>query len=252
MPTYTQNLTFGAVAGTLPTKQSDGTNVNARYDGYGHSFMQPMGDWRHNLNAAGAYFSIFDATLDVATTIAGHAAPVLADIDATLVKGTVFLRNIATSTTKRWHLDWLRIHVKTAGANGTSAMWAAQMGTTTRYTSGGTALTVSNTNMSASNDTSALLTALGGPIVIAAENATTRRIGHGLIRDGIEVAGDSKTFVFGGNPLLSTVEAASGTHDVVNMPPVSLGAGDEFILGIAAVAQNVAGVYGITAGAYYI
>lgn len=241
---------FGAVATSPQTLALDGTTSPVRLSGYGEQFNVPM-PWRHVQNRDGTYFSFFDATLDLATTIAGHAAPVLADVDATLVKGTVFLRNISSSTTKKWHLDWLRIHVKTAGANGTSALYAMQMGTTTRYTSGGTALTVSNTNMDASNDTSATLTALAGPVVIAAENATTRRVLHGVLRDGIEVAGDQKLFIFGGDPAASPAEAASGTCDVINCPPVCLGSGAEFILGLGAVAQSVAGVYGISGGLYY-
>ena len=139
----------------------------------------------------------------------------------------------------------------TAGANGTSALWAMQIGTTTRYTSGGTDLTVSNPNTESSATLTSVLTAKAGPIVIAAENATSRRIGHGVLRDGIEVAGDSKLFVFGGDPIQSTVEAASGTFDAINAPPVVLGSGGEFMLGLAGVAQSVAGIYGVSGGGYW-
>lgn len=246
-----QHLLYGSVGSTLPTSQNDGTNINSRYSNYGEAYVLPVMPWRHALAREGSYFTFFDATLDLATTVAGHAAPVLADIDATLVKATLFLRNESTNTSKKFHLDWIKIHVKTAGANGTSALWAMQIGTTTRYTSGGTDLTVSNPNTESSATLTSVLTAKAGPIVIAAENATSRRIGHGVLRDGIEVAGDSKLFVFGGDPIQSTVEAASGTFDAINAPPVVLGSGGEFMLGLAGVAQSVAGVYGVSGGGYW-
>ena len=46
----------------------------------------------------------------------------------------------------------------------------------------------------------------------------------GLVqRDGIEVAGDTMTFLFGHDPIAtSNAEAASGTHDLIHLPPVVL------------------------------
>ena len=57
--------------------------------------------------------------------------------------------------------------------------------------------------------------------------------------------------MFGGDPIQSTVEAASGTFDAINAPPVVLGSGGEFMLGLAGVAQSVAGVYGVSGGGYW-
>jgi hypothetical protein len=255
MPAYTQNQLFGSVASTRPTKQSDGTLVNARYDGYGAAHVIPTMPWRHAQALDGAYYSFFSATLDVATTEAGHAAPVLADVDATLVKAVAFLRNIGTGNyaNKKIVLDWMKIHTVLAGANGTSSFWHAQIGTTTRYTSGGVALTVASTNTDVASAASDIVTAYNGPIVIAAENSTTRNIGQGVQRDGIEVAGDTTTFLFGHDPIAtSNVEAASGTHDLIHLPPVALPAGAEFILGRGQVAQSVAGVYKIMGGFYLV
>ena len=253
MPSYTQNQLFGTVANTTPTRQADGTLVNARYDGYGQAVMSPV-PWRHRQAMDGNYFSFFSATLDVNTTEAGHAAPVLVDVDATLVKAVAFLRNIASGTnaTKRVCLDWMKIHCTTAGVNGTSEIWHAQIGTTTRLSTGGVAMTVTNPYTGSSTAGSDIVTAQNGPIVITAENSTTRNVGQGILRDGIEVAGDTVTFIFGADPLCtSNVEAASGTHDIIHMPPVVIPAGSEFILGLAQVAQSVAGVYSVSGGMFY-
>lgn len=242
---------FGAVAATPQTAATDGTTSALRVSPYGELHTSPL-PWRHQMSRDGRYFSFFSATLDVATTEAGHAAPVLADVDATLVKAVAFLRNSASGSYAglKLCLDWLKIHTVTAGANGTSSFWHAQVGTTTRYTSGGVAMTVTNPYTGTSLAGSDLVTAYNGPIVIAAENSTTRNVGQGLQRDGIEVAGDTTLFMFGSDPsgAMSNVEAASGTHEVIHMPPVILDAGAEFILGRGAVAQSVAGVYKIMGG----
>lgn len=242
---------FGVAQVAPPNRAADGGLVQLRTDPYGGLF--PMGPWRHAYAAEGSYYSFFSATLDVNTTEAGHAAPVLADVDATLVKAVAFIRNIATgaNSAKKVYLDWMKIHCTTAGANGTSMFWHAQVGTTTRLSTGGVAMTVTNPHTGTSNSGSDLVVAQNGPIVITAENSTTRNVGQAVQRDGIEVAGDTTTFIFGAEPLgTSNVEAASGTHDIVHMPPVVLDSGAEFILGRGQVAQSVAGIYKISGGFY--
>ncbi len=249
----TQNALYGEVS-TAPTKQANGTTVSSRFDGFGALHVVPSMPWRHAKAADGKYYSFFSATLDLATTEAGHAAPVLADIDATLVKAAAFFRNIATGAYANLniHLDWIKLHCVLAGANGTSMLWHAQTGTTSRLSTGGVALTVTNaladgTGVAASS----LVTAQNGPIVITAENASTLNIGQGVQRDSIEVAGDTTTFIFGADPLgTPNVEVATGTHEIIHLPPVVLPSGSEFILGRAQVAQSVAGIYKIMGGFY--
>jgi hypothetical protein len=239
---------FGAAGTTQPTRAAEGGLTLLRTDNYGALF--PTGPWRHAYAAEGSYYSFFSSTLDVNTTEAGHAAPVLADVDATLVKAVAFLRNIGS--TKKLYLDWMKIHCTTAGVNGTSNFWHAQTGTTTRLSTGGVAMTVTNALADGTGTAAtSLVTAQNGPIVITAENATTLNIGQGVTRDGIEVAGDTLTFIFGADPLgTSNVEVASGCHEIQHMPPVVLPPGTEFILGRGAVAQSVASIYKIMGGFY--
>jgi hypothetical protein len=243
---------FGSVAAAPQTAATDGSTSPLRLSPYGELHTPPL-SWRAQLARDGRYFSFFSATLDVATTEVGHAAPVLVDVDATLVKAVAFIRNIASGSNANLKvvLDWMKIHTVLAGANGTSSFWHAQVGTTTRLSTGGVALTVTNPYTGSSTAGSDLVTAQNGPIVITAENATTRNVGQGVQRDGIEVAGDTTTFIFGEAPLgTSNVEAASGTHEIIHMPPIILDSGAEFILGRGAVAQSVAGVYKIMGGFY--
>lgn len=249
----TNAFQIGNASLAQPTRIADGNQVLSRYSNYGEKYVVPSMPWRHALAAEGSYYSFFSATLDVNTTEAGHAAPVLADVDATLVKAVAFIRNIATgaNSAKKVYLDWMKIHCTTAGANGTSMFWHAQVGTTTRLSTGGVAMTVTNPHTGTGNSGSDLVVAQNGPIVITAENSTTRNVGQAVQRDGIEVAGDTTTFIFGAEPLgTSNVEAASGTHDIVHMPPVVLDSGAEFILGRGQVAQSAAGIYKIFGGLY--
>ena len=244
--TTDQTSIYGDVSGVLPTRSVDNAQRVARFDNYGGLFTQPRFPGLHALAEEGSLFEFHNTTLDLATTIAGHAAPVVADIDATFVKAFFFLRNAAGSgVLARLRLLALEIEVATAGANGTDSWWADETGSTTRYSSAGTALTVVNPNMQSTASLSSVATILAGPIVISAENSTTRKLGFGIIRPTIEVAGDKKLFLFGDTVMAGAqqVAAPAGRLDIIRRPPVILGSGDEYMLGLAGTAQSVAGVY---------
>lgn len=247
---------FGTTsADALPTRHSTGDGATPlRLGEHGELMTLPGMPWRQSLADEGSYYLLTDATLDVATTISGHAAPVLADIDATMTKALVWLANIDGSTsTKRIYIDFVEITVKTAGANGTSSLWAAAIDLSTRYTSGGTALTISSPTAGVTPTlTSASLTALGGAVVVPVETASHRRLGHGVIRPVIEVAADVLTFQCA-EPFAAGRQVAAPTGRATTIPlgPVVLPPGYAFMIGLAGVAQDTAGVYGIRAGVWY-
>lgn len=239
--------------GSLPTPTGNATYGPARGNRYGELYATPTLSARWNHALEGSYFIAHNATNDASTTLAGHAAPVLADADATMTKPFVFIRNPTSSSSNTLIvLDFIEIEVVTAGANGTTASWAAQIDTgATRRSSGGTALTIVNPNMQQSNDsvldeTNALL---GGAVVAGAENSTSRDLGFGDLRPTIEIAGDKKLFIFGGDPRDVTASAAAAVRtQVVNMPPVVLGSTDQFLLALYAPSQSSAGVYKLRLG----
>lgn len=241
---------FLVTAQARPTQLADGTLVAQRASRYGDAVTMPIMPWRYALSDEGSYHIFHNTTNDASTTLAGHAAPVLADADATMTKPFLFMRSLL-NTGKRIYLDFVEIEVVTAGANGTQACWAAQLDTgATRLSSGGTALTVANPNGQATSalDTSAL-TILGGAPVTGAEN-TARDLGFGTLRPSIEIAGDVKLFVFGADPTqTAAIAAASVRTQVQVMPPVILGYTDMFLLALHGQAsQNAAGVYKIRGG----
>jgi hypothetical protein len=237
---------FSQVARAKGTPQSDGTLAPMRLSQYGEQYVAPAVPWRHALSDEGSYHVFHNATNDAATTLAGHAAPVLADADATMTKPFLFFRNLL-STGRRIYFDYIEIEVVTAGASATQACWAAQLDTgTTRVLSGGTALTVLNSNGQSVNALdSTAFTALGGAITTGTESSAVRDLGFGTFRPSIEIAGDKKIFVFGADPLdTATTAAGSVRTQIQAMPPVVLGFTDQLLLALHGQAsQTAAGVY---------
>jgi hypothetical protein len=242
----------GIVNRALPGINQDNTQVPVRLTRRGEQFVAPIGNPYHYLADQGCYFVHRNATNDASTTLAGHAAPILADADATLVKPFLHLLMGASATT-RAYLHYIEIEVVTAGANGTQACWATQLDTSARgITTPGTALTAVNPNMQSTAVPSLAVT--GGPIVVPVETANARHLSHGTHRPSIEIAGDKYLHIFGETPQTTTAIAAAAVRTfVVNQPPVILGAGDVFLFALHGQAsQSVAGVYKVRVGAWEI
>lgn len=231
---------YGSAA---PTPEGNGAYAPLRVNKFGELMVRLMD--QHARAEEGTLFIAHNATNDASTTLAGHAAPVLADADATMTKPLFFMRNPASSTKLIVPL-YVELDLVTAGANGTSDNWAAQLDTgATRVTSGGTALTIVNPNMDNANASvlSATGALLGGAPVTGAE-LNVRELGHGQIRAAIAVAGDRYCFKFGGEPDVgANVVATAASRHMINLPPVILGAEDMFLLALYAPAQTAAAVY---------
>ncbi len=239
-----------ATDGQLPTAVSNNEWPGLRTSKYGEQFAMPLGRWRYWAALDGAYFVAHNATNDASTTIAGHAAPLLADADATFIKPLIHCVHGTSGSSIRCFLDYIEIEVVTAGATATQACWATQLDTgTSRITTAGTALTKVQPNMLAT--ATGVLTPTAGAIVVGVESANARHLGHGTHRPSIEIAGDKYIHVFGGepDPAQPAAAAAAVRTFVVNHPPVILGPTDYFMLALhGQAAQNAAGVYKIRMG----
>lgn len=246
----TDTRMLGVVSRDLPGINQDNTQAVPRLGRRAEAFILPASRARFVLADQGTYFAAHNTTNDASTTLAGHAAPVLADADATLVKPFIHLR-MDDASTKRAFLDFIEIEVVTAGANGTQACWTAQIDTGATRCSGGTALTRLNPNMAST--TSPDLACTGGAITATAESALCRVLGFGTLRPSIEIAGDIKLFSFGGEPEVagagSVAAAAAIRKSVVCLPPTILGPRDAFLLALHGQAsQDAAGVYKVRIG----
>jgi hypothetical protein len=227
----------------------DNVNINIRGTRYGELVTTPLSRWRYTSAAEGSYFFAHNATNDASTTLAGHAAPVLVDADATMTKPFIHLvNNDGTTSSKYCYLDYIEIEVITAGANGTADSWATQIDSgSTRITTPGTALTTGSPNMQSA--ATPVLAPTGGPIVVGAESTRARQLAHGQFRPSIQIAGDKYTFVFGGEPEgAGATSIATIAHHVVNLPPVILGPSDFFMLALYSPSQSAAGVYKVRMG----
>jgi len=247
--TDTKNIDGLAIRG-LPSPISNNVRGPVRLDRYGNVGVYPLNKWRHGVADEGCYFIAHNATNDASTTLAGHAAPVLVDADATMTKPFIHARFAAASTSLvRAYLDFIEIEVITAGANGTADSWATQLDTgATRVSSGGTALTLVNPNMQSTATPS--LVVLGGAVVTGAESANVRDLGFGQFRPSIQIAGDKYMFVFGGDPEAVGAAGATATinRHIVGLPPVVLGPTDQFLLALYSPSQSAAGVYKVRMG----
>lgn len=246
----TQRILYALGSRGLPSPISgDNQNINIRGTRYGEIVTAPVQKWRHTAAAEATYFVAHNPTNDASTTLAGHAAPVLADADATFTKPFVHIVNNGSDTGKLVYLDFIEIDVITAGANGTADSWADQLDTgTTRITTAGTALTIVNPNMQSTLTPQASPT--GGVIVVGAESTKARHLGHGQFRPSIQVAGDKYMFVFGGDPETGGIPGATATinRHVITRPPVVLGPTDYYMLALYSPSQSVAGVYKLRMG----
>ena len=219
----------------LPTAADNDEWRGARQTRHNERFNQPIGDWRYARAREQTLFVAHNATNDAATTLAGHVAPVLVDADATMTKPFIFIR-VPAAATKLVELDYIELECVVIGASGTEDNWADQLDTgATRWSSGGTALTIVNPNMQSSatsmfaGQTNHLL---GGAVVSGAESASVRELGHGQMSDTIMVAGDRYLFTYGHEPSLGTTD-----RHVITRPPVILGATDQYLLALYAPSQ---------------
>lgn len=246
----TNRILFALGSRALPSPTSgDNVNINIRGTRYGDIVTAPVAKWRHIAALEGTYWSAHNATNDAATTLAGHAAPVLVDADATMTKPFIHCVNNGSDTGKLCQLDFIQIEVITAGTTGSADSWADALDTgTSRITTAGTALTVVNPNMQII--ASSQLAPTGGAIVVSAETTKARNLGFGQFRPSIQVAGDIYTFVFGGDPETAGIAGATATinRHVITRPPVILGPTDAYMLALYSPSQNAAGVYKVRMG----
>lgn len=226
----------------LPAAVGNDEWRGARQTQYGERFNQPIGNWRYARSREQTYFIAHNPTIDQATTLIGHAAPLLGDADATLTKPLIAMVMPASSSV-RAELDYIEIDVVTAGATGVSAEWTAQIDNGRTISTAGISFLRVNPNMQSAAVPTLLVT--GGPIVVAAETANCRVLGNGFTRQAIEFAGDRTTFIFGGEPGNgANVVAGAASRSTVSLPPVTLGSNDGFFLALySATGQNAAGIY---------
>ena len=233
-----------AIKRAIPTREADsGSAVNpSRAGAYRESYTLPLGGGDYTFADEGSYFHASNATL--ATGIAGHAAPVVAD---GVTKALLHLYN---GGNKNIIPTYLFLEVTAAGTAGT-------IGYTTIYTdnadataraSGGTAITPVNVKSDGSQTTGAVLYV--GAVVTAM--ATPYKVGQQIGREVIPVVQDTVLMRFGA-PSASAHSGlvTSGTtvsHLIQDFAPIVIGPGGNLNISLIRPSQSGANSYQFSFG----
>lgn len=224
----------------LPDVAQEGVMHPERGSRYGEPIVHSgLGAKLYSLADEGSYFVAGHAT--PGTGVAGIAA---ADgYDAT--EGLILLRNL--SPDKRVYLDYILLQATAAGTNGTTTNYimTADKGTS-RYSSGGGAITPKNTNLASADSADVAL--YFGALVLTAASADVRILADYLARTVIKVAGDRTLFTFGDSQKMvqgdgTKLESTEQLALTIPCPPVVLGQYDQFMLHEAAASQSGAASY---------
>lgn len=231
-----------------PAQLADG-NPNDATDGrnstYGDRYTVPLGggsNW--SFADEGSYFVATNPTL--ATGVAGHAAPVVADTDT---KPFLFFYN---SGNRVIIPDFVQFEVTAAGTGGTIqyAVCYVDAKGSTAYSSGGAAITPVSTRSDAPSPTGAVMFA--GAVVAAM--SSSKKVGQQIVREVIPVVQDTVTIVWGspngGAHSALTTAGTATNHSVVFLPPCAVAPGGNFNLSFIRPSQSAAASYQFQFGYY--
>ena len=229
--------------GIFRTRPSVGLadNVNdsnpGRNSWYGDRYVVPVGASNWAFADEGSSFVATNATL--ATGIAGHAAPVVADTD------TKALLHLYNGGQRNIVVNHLFLEVTAAGTAGTiqyAVVYIDNKGSTAR-TSGGTAITPVATRSDAPFTTGAVV--YFGAVVVAMD--ASKKVGQQIVREVIPVVQDTVLLKFGGadssvHSALTTAGTATD-HAVLQFAPVVVAPGGNLNVAMIRPSQSGAASY---------
>ena len=152
----------------------------------------------------GSYFVAQNATVGTAIAMTTSVVDDAATASSTHAQYSPYLymynRGVPGDlNSKSIYLKYIKLFSRVgdqAWSSATQALFSLRSDNQNRYTSGGTALTVSNQNTNSSNTTAAIWYA--GANVVSLPNTTTQRVlGHGLIQSTIPLVGSTWIWSFG-------------------------------------------------------
>jgi hypothetical protein len=196
--------------------------------------------------AEGSYFIVRNPT--PGTGIAGAAAATTLDD----TKPLLLIKNNATALSNiNIYLDYIRFRLTNAGTAGTNVRFDMKVDYSSRYTSGGSALTPTNVNSNSVAQSVASNNVFFGALTATAASSNVRLLDGHEFRPVIGVVGDTYTINFGGVDHPTTGLITSGTaitHSSVNFHPVVLGPGQTFLLHQWSASQSGAYQFEVTCG----
>lgn len=225
-------LLHGKTNTAQPSRVADGTNQALRTNGFGEMCVLNARSGAYGLCLESSYFKACNASFDSAIAVNVAAANAFSE-----TQGSITIRNSNSSGGKDIVLDYIRIIISAAGTGNTNFSYAIQADTTTRYSSGGSALTPVNCNSGGSNTTGAVIHA--GALTLVTATATARKIGGGTtqIKASAPAANDVILFNFS---LYDTVATTPGVATAFSCGPLILPAGATFVLHLFGTSQSAA------------
>ena len=125
----------------------------------------------------------------------------------------------------------VRLHTTVVGAGSSTANWTWTLDTGNRLSSGGTGLTIANTNMTSNVKSGAIATV--GAVTATAASSVRRVVGHQMVKFALETVHDCLQFNFGGpeqlDPTSLINNAATLSHTTVNYAPLVIGPGQSLV-----------------------
>jgi len=228
-----------AVKRALPTRNADSDAAQAptRAGAYLEGYVLPLGGGDYHFADEGSFFVANNATL--ATGIAGHAAPVVANTD------TKALLHLYNGGTKNIVPVFLFLEVTAAGTAGTihyTTIYIDNKGSSAR-TSGGTAITPVNALSSSTSAGNAEI--YFGAVVTAM--TSSKKVGQQIVREVIPVVQDTVLMKFGepsGTPRSSLATSGTGTnHSVQHFAPIAIAPGGNLNISQIRPSQSAAASY---------
>ena len=226
-----------AIARNLPTGTADGSAVilPSRTGTFGEAYVSPVTGKEWFSADEGSYF--MGLTPTPGTGIIGTVS--IAAITA--ASPTMVVYN--GSATKRCYPQFLNLHETVVSTAGARVQFTFYLDQKNRWTSGGTALTIGNTN-SASSEISGVVATVGA-IVAPAASAGQILVDHVVFRGTIDVVEDQYEFVFGssGGGLGTGPQATTVQHFSAGLPPVCIMPGHSLVMHQWAASQANAPTY---------
>lgn len=227
-----------------PPSQADGNPNDAasgRNSRYGDRYVAPVSNNQLFAGDEGSYFMAITPT--PGTGVIGHAAPTTFDE----TKPYLLLYNGGQN---RIYPQFLRLHDTVVSVGGARVQFTVVVdpSTTSRYSSGGTALTINNINGASAVTSGA--TAYVGAVTATAASSQRRILDHVVFRGTIDVVEDVYTIAFGapdgmanGSSRAATVQDAGRVCG-----PVVVGPGQTLLIHQWAGAQSTGPTFQVALG----
>lgn len=221
-----------AVGAARPSAMPDNpiSGGPARAGKYGEAYGIGLGGKEWPLSDEGSYYTARDATPGTGK---------ISGVVTTFVETTPYLIIYNGSTSLSIYPQFIRFHVTVVSTNSTRVQFTTAIDTGNRFSSGGAALTLQNTNMNSPNASQAVINT--GVLVATTATANRRVLDHVNFRGSIDVVEDSYELVFGpndgpgnGGSRVATVADLSKQHS-----PVVIGPGQSFLLYEWSTSQSV-------------